>query len=74
MSVEDASKDQTYVNDINEGDTVTLNDTVQVTVKKSELPAEQVPESHVGKTFAEMEAELKIERESADPLPMPLSR
>jgi hypothetical protein len=67
--------DQSYVNDISDGTpTVVLDDTVQVTVKKSELPAEQVPESHVGKTFAEMEAELKKERESADPLPMPLSR
>jgi pullulanase/glycogen debranching enzyme len=78
MSLETEHPDQSFVNDIHSGDTVTLNDTVQVTVKKSELDPEQAKEaegeSHVGKTFAEMEEELKQKREAEEPLPMPLSR
>ena len=79
MSLESEHPDQSFVNDIHSGDTVTLNDTVQVTVKKSDLTPEQAqgaaaPESHVGKTFQEMEEELKKKREAEPPLAMPLSR
>lgn len=79
MSIEDTTSDQTYVNDINDGTpTVVLDDTVKVEVKKEDLTPEQAEqvqsESHVGKTFAEMEEINKAKQEASEPLAMPLSR
>lgn len=79
MSIEGAAEGQSFVNDVNDGsDTVKLNDTVKIEVKKEDLTDDQAAQvqndSHIGKTFQEMEEETKRKQESGEPLPLPLSR